>query len=29
MEKGVLTYVDLDGAPNFVGRLWARARQKK
>jgi serine/threonine-protein kinase HipA len=29
MEKGVLTYVDLDGAPHFVGRLWARARQKK
>src|SRR6202453_4011301 len=29
MEKGVLTYVDLEGAPHFVGRLWARARQKK
>jgi serine/threonine-protein kinase HipA len=29
MEKGVLTYVDLDGVPHFVGRLWARARQKK
>jgi serine/threonine-protein kinase HipA len=29
MEKGVLTYVDLDGAPHFVGRLWARSRQKK
>jgi hypothetical protein len=29
MEKGVLTYVDLDSAPHLVGRLWARARQKK
>jgi serine/threonine-protein kinase HipA len=29
MEKGVLTYVDLDGAPHFVGRLWARARKSK
>jgi serine/threonine-protein kinase HipA len=29
MEKGVLTYVDLDGAPHLVGRLWARARKNK
>lgn len=29
MDKEVLVYVDLDGAPRFVGRLWARARQGK
>jgi serine/threonine-protein kinase HipA len=29
MEKGVLTYVDLDGAPHLVGRLWTRARKNK
>ncbi len=26
MEREVLTYVDLDGVPHLVGRLWARAR---
>ena len=29
MEKGVLTYVDLVGAPDLVGRLWTRARKNK
>lgn len=29
MEKVALTYVDLDGAPHLVGRLWARARKNK
>jgi serine/threonine-protein kinase HipA len=29
MEKGVLTYVDLDGAPHLVGRLWTRSRKNK
>jgi serine/threonine-protein kinase HipA len=29
MEKGVLTYVDLDGAAHLVGRLWAGARKNK
>jgi serine/threonine-protein kinase HipA len=29
MDKEVLVYVDLDGAPRFVGRLWARARKEK
>jgi serine/threonine-protein kinase HipA len=29
MEKGVLTYVDLDSAPHLVGRLWTRARKNK
>ena len=28
MEKNVLTYVDLDGTPHLVGRLWARARPR-
>lgn len=29
MEKGVPTYIDLDGAPHLLRRLWTRARQKK
>lgn len=29
MEKDVLVYVDLQGAPHLVGRLWARARGNK
>ena len=27
MERQVLVYVDLDGAPQLVGRLWGRARK--
>ena len=27
MDKQLLVYVDLDGEPNLVGRLWARARK--
>jgi len=29
MEKGVLVYMDLQGAPHLVGRVWARARGNK
>lgn len=29
MEKDVRVYVDLQGAPQFVGRLWARSRGNK
>jgi serine/threonine-protein kinase HipA len=29
MEKGVLVYVDLQGAPQLVGRLWARLRKDR
>jgi serine/threonine-protein kinase HipA len=29
MDREALVYVDLDGAPNLVGRLWARARKNK
>jgi serine/threonine-protein kinase HipA len=28
-DKQLLVYVDLDGEPNLVGRLWARARKGK
>jgi serine/threonine-protein kinase HipA len=27
MDKGVLVYVDLQGAPRLVGRLWGRTRK--
>src|SRR6266404_8179112 len=26
MEQAILVYVDLDGTPHLVGRLWARTR---
>lgn len=29
MDKEALVYVDLDGVPHFVGRLWTRARKNK
>ena len=29
MEKEVLVYVDLEGAPHLVGRLWARTRNDR
>jgi serine/threonine-protein kinase HipA len=29
MEKNVFVYVDLDGVPQLVGRLWARVRKNK
>jgi serine/threonine-protein kinase HipA len=29
MERTVLAYLDIDGAPHLVGRLWARARGGK
>src|ERR1700739_2770921 len=29
MDKEALVYVDLDGTPNLVGRLWGRARKNK
>jgi len=29
MEKGVFVYVDLDGQPHLVGRLWARVRKDR
>jgi len=29
MEKEALVYVDLDGRPHLVGRLWARVRKDK
>ena len=29
MDRHVLVYVDLDGAPHLMGRLWARLRKDK
>ena len=29
MDREVLVYVDLDGVPYLVGRLWARTRKNK
>jgi len=29
MDRETLVYVDLDGAPHLVGRLWARVRKNK
>ena len=29
MDKETLVYVDLDGAPHLMGRLWARVRKNK
>lgn len=29
MDKETLVYIDLNGAPHLVGRLWARARKNK
>ncbi len=29
MDSDTLVYVDLDGAPHLVGRLWARARKHR
>jgi len=29
MDRETLVYVDLDGKPHFVGRLWARLRKNK
>ena len=29
MDREALVYLDLDGTPNLVGRLWARARKNK
>lgn len=29
MDKETLVYVDLDGVPNLMGRLWARVRKNK
>jgi serine/threonine-protein kinase HipA len=29
MDRKALMYVDLDGRPHLVGRLWARARKDK
>jgi hypothetical protein len=29
MDREVLVYVDLDGAPCLVGRLWTRLRKNK
>jgi serine/threonine-protein kinase HipA len=29
MDREALVYLDLDGTPNFVGRLWGRARKNK
>jgi serine/threonine-protein kinase HipA len=29
MDREALVYVDLDGVPHLVGRLWARARKNK
>ena len=26
-DRNVLVYVDLDGAPNLTGRLWAHVRK--
>jgi len=27
MDKEALVYVDLDGVPHLVGRLWTRVRK--
>ena len=29
MDKDVLVYVDLQGMPHLVGRLWARLRKDR
>ena len=29
MDKEALVYVDLDGQPHLVGRLWGRVRKDK
>ena len=29
MDREALVYVDLDGVPHLVGRLWARVRKNK
>jgi serine/threonine-protein kinase HipA len=29
MERQVFVYVDLDGVPRLVGRLWGRVRKSK
>ena len=29
VEKDAFVYVDLDGVPLLVGRLWARVRKNK
>jgi serine/threonine-protein kinase HipA len=29
MDKETLVYVDLDGGPHLMGRLWARVRKNK
>jgi hypothetical protein len=29
MDRETLVYVDLDGAPHLMGRLWARVRKNK
>jgi serine/threonine-protein kinase HipA len=29
MDKEALVYVDLDGTPHLMGRLWARVRKQK
>jgi len=29
MDKEALVYVDLDGVPHLMGRLWARTRKNK
>src|SRR5882672_1387668 len=29
MEKEILVYLDLQGTPNLVGRLWARTRKER
>ena len=29
MDRKALVYVDLDGVPHLMGRLWARARKNK
>ena len=29
MDRETLVYVDLDGVPHLMGRLWARVRKQK
>ena len=29
MDREALVYVDLDGVPHLMGRLWARTRKNK
>ena len=29
MDRQTLVYVDLDGVPHLMGRLWARVRKNK